>query len=147
MINWDLAVSYFSFVTGRRGRRPLQVCANFIGVAAKPYKSFLLTFFKKVSDKSKFEIQKHPLLAQLDRVPDSDSVGRGFESPRAGQIRTQNRIQEIVPILRFLLLFRGAFALLMHEKPILRLKSPSPEFVCAFGRYALFAFVKIMGIR
>ena len=26
-----------------------------------------------------------PPIAQLDRVPDSDSVGRGFESPWAGQ--------------------------------------------------------------
>ena len=47
----------------------------------------------------------------------------------------------------FLLLLRGVFALLMHEKPILRLKRPSPEFVCAFGRYAFFACVKFMGIR
>ena len=31
------------------------------------------------------------------------------------QIRTQNRIQEIVPILRFLLLFRGIFALSRHQ--------------------------------
>ncbi len=30
----------------------------------------------------------HPPLAQLDRVPDSDSVGREFESPRAGQKST-----------------------------------------------------------
>ena len=29
-----------------------------------------------------------PPLAQLDRVPDSDSDGRGFNSPRAGQQKT-----------------------------------------------------------
>ena len=30
---------------------------------------------------------KRPPLAQLDRVPDSDSDGRGFESRRAGKAR------------------------------------------------------------
>ena len=35
----------------------------------------------------------------------------GFKSRHPHQIRTQNRIQEIVPNLRFLLLFRGIFAL------------------------------------
>ena len=47
----------------------------------------------------------------------------------------------------FLLLFRGVFALLMHEKPILRLKSLSSEIICTFGVVALFLFVKFEGIR
>ena len=43
-------------MAGRRGRRPLRVCADFIGIAAKLIKAFLVTFFsKKVTDKSKFE--------------------------------------------------------------------------------------------
>ena len=40
----------------RRGRRSLQVSTDFIGIAAKLIKAFLVTFFsKKVTDKSKFE--------------------------------------------------------------------------------------------
>ena len=43
-------------IARRRGRRPLRICADFIGIAAKLIKAFLVTFFsKKVTDKSKFE--------------------------------------------------------------------------------------------
>ena len=46
-------------MAGRRGRRPLRVCADFIGIAAKLIKAFLVTFFsKKVTDKSKFTNQR-----------------------------------------------------------------------------------------
>ena len=53
--------------------------------------------------------------------------------------RTQNRIQEIVPILRFLLLF-GIFALSRHKKHIFDRRSPSSESFCTFVGWAfLFA--------
>ena len=53
-------------------------------------------------------------MAELADALDLGSSGRpwGFKSLCSHQIRTQNRIQEIVPNLRFLLLFRGIFALL-----------------------------------
>ena len=52
------------------------------------------------------------------------------------QIRTQDRIQLFVPILRFLLLFRGIFALSRHKKHIFDRRSPSSESFCAFGGWA-----------
>ena len=73
--------------------------------------------------------------------------GQGFESPMLHQIRTQNRIQLFVPILRFLLLFRGILALSRHKIIVYDKKSLSFRGVCAFGGLALLAFVKIMGIR
>ena len=66
------------------------------------------------------------------------------------QIRTQNRIQLFVPILRFLLLFRGIFALSRHKKHIFDRRSQSSESFCAFGGWAflfalnLWVIVKIM---
>ena len=42
------------------------------------------------------------------------------DSPRFHQTRTQNRMQEIVPNLRFLLFPRDIFALPRHKKHILR---------------------------
>ena len=73
-----------------------------------------------------------------------------FESLRFNHKETQNRIQEIVSILRFLLLFRGSFALLRHKKPIFDRRSPSSESFCAFGGWAfllalnLWVIVKII---
>ena len=52
-----------------------------------------------------------------------------------------------MPNLRFLLLFRGVFALLRHKIIVSDKKSLSFRGVCAPGGWALFAFVKIMGIR
>ena len=52
-----------------------------------------------------------------------------------------------MPNLRFLLLFRGIFALLSIKFIVCDRKSLSLGGVCAFGGWALFAFVKIMGIR
>ena len=68
------------------------------------------------------------------------------------QIRTQNRIQLFVPILRFLLLFRGIFALSRHKKHIFDKRSSSSERFCTFGGWAflfalnLWVIVKIMVI-
>ena len=68
------------------------------------------------------------------------------------QIRTQNRIQEIVPNLRFLLPFRGIFALSRHKKHIFDKRSPSSERFYTFGGWAfllalnLWVIVKIMVI-
>ena len=79
--------------------------------------------------------------------------GQGFESPTLHQIRTQNRIQLFVPILRFLLPFRGIFALSRHKKHIFDKRSPSSERFYTFGGWAfllalkLRIFVKIIGIR
>jgi hypothetical protein len=61
------------------------------------------------------------------------------------QIRTQNRIQEIVPNLRFLLLFRDNFTLLSVNFKVRDKKNLSFGGVCASGGWALFAFIKIMG--
>ncbi|MBQ2710458.1 MAG: hypothetical protein IJF66_00770 [Clostridia bacterium] len=46
---------------------------------------------------------------------------------------TQNSIQGIVPILRFLLLFRGIFALSRHKNHIFDRRSTSSDSFCAFG--------------
>ena len=76
----------------------------------------------------------------------------GFESLRPHQIRTQNRIQLFVPILRFLLPFRGIFALSRHQKYIFNRRSLSSESFCAFGGWAfllalnLWVIVKIVVI-
>ena len=76
----------------------------------------------------------------------------GFNSRLPHQIRTQNRIQLFVPILRFLLLFGGIFALSRHKKHIFDRRSPSSESFCAFGGWAfllalnLWVIVKIMVI-
>ena len=77
----------------------------------------------------------------------------GSESRTLHQIRTQNRIQEIVSILRFLLPFRGIFALSRHKKHIFDKRSPSSERFYTFGGWAfllalkLWVIVKIMGNR
>ena len=69
------------------------------------------------------------------------------------QIRTQNRIQEIVPNLRFLLLFRGIFTLLSANFKVYDKKSLSSEvFVLSVDEFfwlllKLWVFVKIVGIR
>ena len=76
----------------------------------------------------------------------------GFKSRLPHQIRTQNRIQLFVPILRFLLPFRGIFALSRHKKHIFDRRSPSSESFCTFGGWAflfalnLWVIVKIMVI-
>ena len=76
----------------------------------------------------------------------------GFKSLHPHQIRTQNRIQLFVPILRFLLLFRGIFALSRHKKHIFDKRSPSSERFYTFGGWAfllalnLWVIVKIMVI-
>ena len=76
----------------------------------------------------------------------------GFKSLHPHQIRTQNRIQEIVPNLRFLLPFRGIFALSRHKKHIFDKRSPSSERFYTFGGWAfllalnLWVIVKIMVI-
>ena len=77
-------------------------------------------------------------MAKLADAQVSGSCGRpyGFESLHPHQIRTQNRIQEIVSILRFLLPFRGIFALLRHKKHIFDRRSPSSERFCTFGGWA-----------
>ena len=78
--------------------------------------------------------------------------GQGFESLTPRQIRTQNRIQLFVPILRFLLPFRGIFALSRHKKHIFDKRSPSSERFYTFGGWAfllalnLWVIVKIMVI-
>ena len=75
-----------------------------------------------------------------------------FKSLLLRQIRTQNRIQLFVPILRFLLLFRGIFALSRHKKRIFDKRSPSSERFCTFGGWAfllalkLWVIIKIMVI-
>ena len=51
-----------------------------------------------------------------------------------------------MPNLRFLLLFRSIFALLSLKFILFDKKSLSFGGVCAFGGWALFAFVKIIGI-
>ena len=101
----------------------------------------------------KYETKRtNAALAQLDRVFGYEPKGRGFESLTPCQIRTQNRIQEIVSILRFLLPFRGIFALLRHKKHIFDRRSPSSERFCTFGGWAflfalnLWVIVKIMVI-
>ena len=60
------------------------------------------------------------VITGLTRNQFVDNTTRGFESLPLRQIRTQNRIQEIVPNLRFLLLFRGSFALLKHKNHMLQ---------------------------
>ena len=46
----------FAFCVLHFDSPPLRVCADFIGIAAKLIKAFLVTFFsKKVTDKSKFD--------------------------------------------------------------------------------------------
>ena len=93
-------------------------------------------------------------MAELADAQVSGSCGQpcGFESLRPHQIRTQNRIQLFVPILRFLLPFRGIFALSRHKKHIFDRRSPSSESFCAFGGWAflfalnLWVIVKIMVI-
>ena len=93
-------------------------------------------------------------MAKLADAQVSGSCGRpyGFKSLHPHQIRTQNRIQEIVSILRFLLPFRGIFALLRHKKHIFDRRSPSSERFCTFGGWAflfalnLWVIVKIMVI-
>ena len=76
----------------------------------------------------------------------------GFKSRLPHQIRTQNRIQLFVPILRFLLLFRGIFALSRHKKHIFDKRSSSSERFCTFGGWAflfalnLWVIIKIMVI-
>jgi hypothetical protein len=52
-----------------------------------------------------------------------------------------------VPNLRFLLLFRGIFALFGVNFIVCDKKSLSFGCVCAFGEWAPFIFVKFMGIR
>ena len=91
-------------------------------------------------------------LAQPDRVFGYEPKGRGFESLMARQIRTQKRIQLFVPILRFLLPFRGIFTLSRHKKHIFDKRSPSSERFYTFGGWAfllalnLWVIVKIMVI-
>ena len=96
----------------------------------------------------------------IERGRSSSALRRSAEAPRAetadtrrlNHKRTQNRIQEIVPILRFLLLFRGIFALSRHKKHIFDRRSPSSESFCAFGGWAfllalnLWVIVKIVVI-
>ena len=62
------------------------------------------------------------------------------------QIRTQKRIQLFVSILRFLLLLGCVFALLNINFIVCDRKSLSSESFCAHGGWALFVFVKIVGI-
>ena len=84
-----------------------------------------------------YEKSVHVALAQLDRVFGYEPKGRGFESLMPRQIRTQNRIQEIVPNLRFLLLFRGIFPFLSINKPIFpRLAATSDD-----GLFSIIKFV------
>ena len=64
----------------------------------------------------------------------------GFKSRHLHQIRTQNRIQEIVPNLRFLLLFRGIFALLRLNFIVCDKMSLSFGGVCAFQWIGSFCF-------
>ncbi len=80
------------------------------------------------------------------RVVDLSS---GFEgSPvKSHQIRTQKRIQLFVPILRFLLPFRGILPFEGIKIEYYDKKSLSSESFYTPGGWALFAFVKIMGIR
>ena len=63
------------------------------------------------------------------------------------QIRTQNRIQLFVPILRFLLPFRGIFALSRHKKHIFDKRSPSSERFYTFGGWAFLLALKLWGNR
>ena len=58
---------------------------------------------------------------------------------------TQNRIQGIVPILRFLLLFRGIFALSRHKNHIFDRRHLPRVFALSVD--GLFVSIKIMGIR
>ena len=45
------------------------------------------------------KIHRYPPLAQLDRVPDSDSVGRRFESCKAGQkTKSKDLVFSFVPL-------------------------------------------------
>ena len=63
------------------------------------------------------------------------------------QKRTQNRIQLFVPILRFYC-FLGVFLPFESVKLNIKIKkSLSSENFCTPGEWALFAFVKMMGIR
>ena len=59
---------------------------------------------------------------------------------RNRQIRTQDRIQEIVPNLRFLLIFRGNFTLLSVNFKVRDKKSLSFGGVCAFQWIDFFCF-------
>jgi len=74
-------------------------------------------------------------------------------SRRPHQIRTQNRIQEIVPTLRFLLLFRGIFSLSRPKKHIFDRRSRLLRgFALSVDGLFLLSLklwisVKIMGIR
>ena len=68
-----------------------------------------------------------------------------FKSLLLRQIRTQNRIQEIVSILRFLLLFRGIFALFGVNFIVCDKKSLSFQGICAFGGWALLLSLKLWG--
>ena len=90
---------------------------------------------------------KNAILAQLDRALVYGTKGQGFESLTVRQIRTQNRIQEIVPNLRFLLPFRGIFTPLSVKFILCDKKSLSSEVVCAPADGLFFVSVKIMGIR
>ena len=63
----------------------------------------------------------------------------------AHQIKTQKRIQEIVPILCFLLLFRAILSFQSLQIIVCDEKSLSFRGVCDFSGWALFVFVKIVG--
>ena len=65
------------------------------------------------------------------------------ERHRPHQVRTQNRIQEIVPILRSLFSFRGGFSSFI--KHLLRYKEPIFREYLHSWRRGIFVFVKIMG--
>ena len=83
--------------------------------------------------------------SSFGRAPPCQGGGGGFEPRNPLQIKTQKRIQEIVPNLRFLLLFRGIFALLRLNFIVCDKKSLSFEGVCDFSGWAIFVFVKIVG--
>ena len=75
------------------------------------------------------------------------SARAGSESRHLDQIRTQNRIQLFVSILRFLLLFRRILPFWYIKRIVFDKKSLSSEIICSFGRWSPFACVKIVGIR
>ena len=71
----------------------------------------------------------HPVFVEHLREGGGD-ITRLDQLPR--HKRTQKRIQLFVPNLRFLLLFRGVFALLRHERMFFDIRSQSCESFCAF---------------
>ena len=99
--------------------------------------------------------RQHGAVAELADAPDLGSgvTDVGVQVPSAAPNKNADRIQLFVPILRFLLPFRGIFALSRHKKHIFDKRSPSSERFYTFGGWAfllalkLRIFVKIIGIR